>query len=374
VKDEDRPDNLAVWPNFRSRDWQWTFLRFNYDPEYDIQPRFGLSAEFLAAEAFEGRPGYADKARRLYEWSNPDSLAPDQQLFADRASRLPTGGDPLLFSRLRFNDTSRVIGEFHHLPLGVEAIFFARRTDGRGSERPVGLTLLAQETVEKKLSDTTVAIDFGTTNTIAYASRGSTAMQLQDRLLFPIRSTDREMDKRSDLTAEMTNFFPPATQTMPFSTVVKRQAYQGEFEAGLQTQLQRGHPDHGFSDVIFFLPTGLTQFSTELYQTMASDGTMIFNIKWAEDEVTRGRARRFIRQLMMMVSAELLTQGVSPQDIKWRFSYPEAFSRRELSDLRLSIQQNWDELFTGRGAERSANTITMVSESAAAAAYFMFDE
>lgn len=377
VQDEDRPDDLAIWPNFRSRDWKHTFLRFQYDPEYEIQPRFGLSAEFLAAESYDGKPSLTDRARRLYEWSSADSLIPDQALFADRIGRMPPNGEPLLISRLRFADTTRVIGELQRLPLGVEAIFFARRTDGKGSERPVGMALVTQSDIETNFTDPTVSIDFGTTNTVAYCQKGASKSPIvfQERVVFPVRASEREAEQRGDLTTEYINFFPLKTHAMPFPTVVKRREFQGDLATEVQAQLQRGHNEFGFSDFIFFMPQYDRTKRIDSLRAWIDSNLLVFNIKWAADEATRGLTRRFLRQLMLMVAAELVADGVRPSDVKWRFSYPQAFSRRELGDLKTSIQQAWDELFGEQaGRIRADDQISMRSESAAAASYFMYDE
>lgn len=388
VQDEDRPEDLAIWPNFRSRDWHWTFLRFQYDPEYELQPRFGVSAEFIAAEAFGDTASSIDRARRLYEWSNRDELVPDLRMFSDRISRLPASGEPLLMSRLRFAKTPRLVGELQRLPQGVEAIFFARRTDGEGSERPAGLCLVALAEVETNYDESRVAIDFGTTNTVAYEQQGAgqkAAITFQERVLFPIRMTEREAKQKSELATEYTTFFPLRPHDTPFPTVVRRRGYQGELSSENQRLLKDGHDEHGFSDVIFFMPQ-YDQLTADTYLAWVKANTLVFNIKWAANEKTKLLARRFLRQLMMMVAAELAAKGRPTHSIRWAFSYPQAFARLERDSLRNSIRQAWTDLFgqaaqalgdpsggSSDDAPTASNRIRLMSESAAAANYFMYD-
>jgi hypothetical protein len=57
-------------------------------------------------------------------------------------------------------------------------------------------------------------------------------------------------------------------------------------------------------------------------------------------------ARRFLRQFMLMTSAELLASGRDPRRARWRFSYPEAMSATDQSDLRENLERAWVDLFT----------------------------
>lgn len=386
VKDEDRPDDLAVWPNFRRRDWEWNFLRFQYDPEYEIQPRFGASAEFIAAEAFGGASSGADRARRLYEWGNRDELIPDQRLFGQRMSQLTSPNRSLLMSRLRFAETPRVVGELQRLPRGVEAIFFARRTDGAGSERPVGLCLVALESATTTPGQqTVVTVDFGTTNTVAYAMLGGTKslVSFKERVVFPI-ATAKASSAKEDLATEYETFFPLKDHDTPIPTVVRKRNYQGDLSSEIQGALRSVKVEHGFTDVAFFMPDFL-RMSTQ-YDAFLS-GRLVGGIKWADDAPTRLLAIRFIRQLMMMISAELVASGHAPEFIEWRFSYPQAFGPDKKGQLKGAIQNAWDELFgasaraiqaaAGEGdknAPTKENRIKLFTESEASAHYFMYDE
>ena len=374
--DEDRLDDLAIWPNFASRSWRWNYLHFQCAPKYEVLPRFGVSAEFLAQDLLKGTIGVADRIRRLAEWDDAAGLLPDKRLFAGVTGEVHDNEGRLLLQRLRFAETENLIGEFQRLPRGVEAIFFARRQDGEGTERPVGLVLVRPKPAHPAPSEATVAIDFGTTNTVAYEKQGSTTSPIvfEDRLLFPIRHTGKEAEQRERLVAPYTQFFPLKRHETPFPTVAKRREFRVSGSAADEsfwTQLKSGHDAHGFSDCIFFVPEFAKQHFTEFFLQWTREGILVFNIKWARGEESRRLTRRFLRQLMMMCAAELASRGIDPAAIQWRFSYPQAFTRHDYGDLETQIVHAWAELFE-RDADEGRGQIKMETEGAAAAHYFMY--
>ena len=42
-----------------------------------------------------------------------------------------------------------------------------------------------------------------------------------------------------------------------------------------------------------------------------------------------------------MISVEMLAKGSDPSRAKWRFSYPEAMSRKTKDALYMAIRQSW---------------------------------
>jgi hypothetical protein len=378
VQVEDRPDDLALWPNFQSPDWPWTFLHYQYDPEYELQPRFALSAEFIREDVLAQARGRPDRERAMREWSSANALVPDRRISAERVSELKDRNGRTLLHRLRFADTPRLVGEMQRLPRGAEAIFFARREDGPRSERPVGCALIESPQMSRGQTDAAVSIDFGTTNTIAYTKRGDKLepVRFQDRILFPIRMAQNEAEQRERLIEAYTDFFPLRAYETPIPTVAKRRDFKGAAPAALKSSLSGGHDAVGFTDAVFFVPTYDKFDGTASILAWIASDQLVFGIKWAKDEPTRRLTKRYLRQIMMMTAAELVAAGIDPDSIRWRFSYPQAFSRQDKGSLENFIEQAWTDLFADRtqlkGDDRK-EVVRLETESAAAIRYFIAD-
>ncbi|HEY8572737.1 hypothetical protein [Phenylobacterium sp.] len=373
---EDRPDDLSIWPNFTAPNWRWNFLHFQYNPRYELQTRFALSAEFLAEDLLQDTVSTADRVRKLQEWGDPNGLTHDARLFGGPHTEFKDGQGKLLLQRLQYAKSDKLVAEFQRLPRGVEAIFFARRRGGEGPPRAVGLALVRLKKSAPSHADATVAVDFGTTNTVAYELQGGSnrPIAFEDRLLFPIRHTQKESDQRERLSSAYTQFFPLKRHDTPFPTVVRKRDFRlaGAMPDQLSTQLQRGHDAHGFSDTIFFVPNFGSTGSAAEFMGLVATGELVFGIKWAPGEAARRLTRRFLRQVMMMSAAELVDRGVDPRTISWRFSFPQAFTRQDRGDFESQVREAWAELLEVRLAEAPQVPVAFETEGAAAAHYFMY--
>jgi hypothetical protein len=378
--EEDRPDDLSLWPNFQAQDWAWTFLHYQFDPEFELQPRFGITAEFIAADIAAQSTANADKVRLMAEWSSAAATLPDKRLFAGRISEIKDAKGRTILHRLRFAETSRLVGELQRLPLGAEAIYFARREAGEGTERPVGCALIRPAQPTQGQGDAQVSVDFGTTNTIAYAKRGAElkAVSFADRLLFPIRPSEHESEQRERLVEAYTDFFPLASHETPIPTVSKRRDFRGDQPAALRSSLKGGHDAQGFTDSIFFVPGYEGSGFVGRVRRWIAEDQLVFGIKWARDEASRRLTKRFLRQVMMMTAAELLAGGVPPENVRWRFSYPQAFSSQDLVGFQSFVERAWMDLFedlpifAGEAVDPSSY-VELETEGAAAVRYFTRD-
>jgi hypothetical protein len=378
VLEEDIPEDLAVWPNFQSPDWRWTFLHFQYNTDLDIQTRFAFSAALLQKDVQAQGASAVDRARAMREWISPLGLAVDRRILAERLGETKDPDGEVMLRRIRFRDSPKAVGEMQQLPLGADAIFFARRAAGPQSERPVGCVLLRPAPVAAGHGVALVSIDFGTTNTVAYVQRAGNAsvVTLQDRILFPIRSVHGDAERRRRLFAAYTDFFPLKAYETPLPTVVKRRGFRDGAPAGLLPIEAGGSDAHGFTDQIFFVPAYDQEESTGSILSWIASDDLIFEIKWREDAPLRMLIKRYLRQVMMMITAELLAGGVSPASIRWRFSYPQAFARREIDAFEHFIWQAWRDLFGDvaalRGADPQQYVVTR-TEGEAALHYFTED-
>lgn len=369
VKKEEPLADLSIWPDFKAHDWTWTFLRFQYNPNYELRPRFALSAEFLLADAQARGPSPEQQVRGVLEWAQ--SMAPDARLGAEAVSEVKDAAGKLLLQRLRFAKTNDGVGEVQRLPRGAEAIFLARG-EKDGTVRPVGCVVVRPKTSAIGAGDAEVAIDFGTTNTVAYIKRGDSleTVKFSSRVMFPLQRPTGTTEE--DLVWPYVDFFPLTEQATPFPTVAKRRKFEGEISPALARALVEGHDTHGVSDNIFFVPP-FEKIDTGI---VSQSGDLIFDIKWRREDYIRNLTRRFLRQVMMMASAELVGAGIAPGAIKFKFSFPQAFSRDERDHFKDYVQNAWRDLFgdlPNIGLEPGPR-IAFETEGEAAARYFKKDE
>lgn len=379
VSIEKYPDDLSLWPNFRVRHWKWTFLHYQYNPRNELQTRFALSADFLCKDIATNAQGGANRARLVAEWSSPIELSPDDRMFRGRTSEIKTASGELMMTRLRFADDPDVVGELQRLPLGAEAVFFAQREGDKGSEVPVGCCLVKWPAHHEGQANAVVSIDFGTTNTVAYIKRGAAAPQpvtFQDRLLFPIRMAQNEVEQRDELIAPYADFFPLRDQQTPLPTVAKMRRFIGGAPPNVRPTAAGGSDTYGFSDVNFFVPAYGDNGGVTRLLGWIDGSDLIFGIKWSREENVRRLIRRYLRQFMLMSAAELVAEGVQPQQITWRYSYPQAFSDREAGHLQSQVLNAWRELFGDLPDFADASPATYLqplTEGEAAFRYFTRD-
>ena len=375
---EERPEDLAIWPNFSDPSWKWNFLHFQYNPKYELKPRFGVTADFIVAEILDAARAQTDRAARVRVWSDSDRLALEADRFTGRNSQIRTSRG-LLLNRLRFAEAEGNIGELHQLPRGVEAVFFARHDDD-GFETPVGMALVRFEELSASAAKATVSVDFGTTNTVVYVDRAGEGkpMVFNERIMFPFRVKSQEAERRDNLVEAYTSFFPLKQHLTPFPTVVKLREFLGKLDRDLQQRVDEGRlDDHAFADAIFFVPD-FDNFAARQQQLTGENPYLLwtrtdilkFGLKWGLTPFERALTARFLRQIMMMAAAELRAGGVRPGNIEWRFSYPQAFTASHRRSLEAALADAWTTLFGDTVGQPQAKFLVK-TEGAAAAHYFM---
>jgi hypothetical protein len=196
-----------------------------------------------------------------------------------------------------------------------------------------------------------VGIDFGTTGTMVYYSipEGAPApLRLSEERLRTISQTFES------LRAEKVNDHFVPTETVP----VTRQSFLSVWRDAVQVGDDQLKPL--FDGHIHFVRTAVG------YDAGAT-GTWT-NLKWGTDQDERRRARAFLLQLCLQISAEAAAQGVLA--ISWRFSYPSAFSARQLDNFRQLWKLLVEECATLTGV-RCEGDPRDLSESISAAVYFV---
>lgn len=342
-EDEFNPsDTLAIWPNFTSARWRHHFLFSETDARIDLSPLMAVSAGLVAADIL--RPEQVDeRMRALQGWAAMDEGFLTQTRLGDLVSTIPHAQDahaPWL-ERLRFSDEDGVVGELQRLR-AIDAIAFAR-PDGAG-RRYVGLLLVRRPPApepEAEEEAVSVAIDFGTTGTVAQVRIGEAYqdMALLPRVVFPAQNADSaNAAGQTGASSALDSFFPLAPVSTPAPTVVLTRRMRGR-----AADISFG--SFGFDEMGF---THMAYFEEGLGQTLdnARQGLLTYGLKWGVGK--RPVAKRFLRQLVLMLAAELTARGLRPEAARWCFSYPEAFTNVERSSFRRNaVQAALDEVFGG---------------------------
>lgn len=390
-----RPANLAIWPDFQHRDWPWNFLRFEHDPgSTDLQTRFGASGAQIAhdiADMSDGR----QRERRARLWALASACKVEEQIIHGVLTP-PVDGQPIQpLQRLRFTDLADSVAEVQISSRGFEALFFARRPDRASAPRPAGMVLLDTDAPEPRVNPTILAIDFGSTNTVAATNldlaagaaggQAGHALTFQSRAHSPIEAAEeqRQREWRQEAGESQVDFFPFMTQPTPAPTVIRKRVLHGD--SGMPSEEKFAADNRPlFPDSIFFLSgfdTG-RRLERRISQIVLDHERphLVFGLKWGSDKTL---TRHFLQQFMIMAAAELAARGHDPSKIEWRYSYPEAMHEDDIEILRTTYRSLASTLFpvpapatAGDPASflRQPNRLVRVesfTESEAAAAYFL---
>lgn len=366
------PVDLAIWPSFSAIDWPWTFFRFQNDPRNELITRFAVSGELIAAHIDS-----ADKnvlAKRLNDWGSASSLSIDKVVRNGEISQLKSDDSQLLLERFLFEDKAHLVGEQHRLPLGVEAIFFAIRDETTKRDLPTGCVVVRREEAPESSTRAVAAFDFGTTNTVSYTRKGrqtARCVTFEDRVLLPVSS---KRGKQA-VAAAYTDFFPVGKHKTPVPTIAKKREFgQGALPKDIRSALNNNDDVFGLSHMVFFMPQGALEEQPNVIINYIDAGLLEFDIKWGEGAAGRMLVQSFLRQLMIMVAAELRSDGVALADISWRYSFPQAFSTTHKTAFQNIIRNAWDSLVHDKQDVVDADdALKFTTEAEAAMRYFTMD-
>lgn len=367
------PADLAVWPNFQADDWPWTFLRFQYDPRSDLITRFAASASFVASCIESDDPQV--KLRNVEHWASSQDLTVDRTLNAKSISAVEDAQGRKQLERFRFRDEAQLIGEQHRLPHGAEAIFFAVRDAASSRDLPAGCVVMRLDAAPQSIDKSVVAFDFGTTNTVAYSKRGNQPAKriaFKDRIVQPIKTGGG----KDEVAAAYTDFFPVNDHDTPVPTIAKKREFGGgALPRDIRQALNDKSDIFGLSHMVFFQPRGGIADTPEFMLRLINAGILEFDIKWGERAEDRQLVQSFLKQLMIMVAAELRADGISISNIQWRYSFPQAFNTDHKHAFQGIIRNAWSALAQDNEAIGPvAHSISFSTEADAAMRYFTLDQ
>lgn len=319
--------DFALWPDFRSPKWHHYAARFDYGRSVlrRLRGRFALSGAMIA-QMLLGTQQAEHRADAASLWASSKPL--DPRNFAGQLDPVPGFGErhymqPDLL-RLRARDSLSNVSEIQISKRPFEAALF---TVGLGVDEPpmpAGMALLKIREISitsDRQGD--VAIDFGTTNTVACINDEAPA-RLQARLVHPVEAAMAKSIGVGELGQNLREFLPPDNRQLPSPTVVINRDLDDTATARLEANNEL---DDALllKQLIYFQPD------------FASDGTIAsvaigdwttllrrlrFNLKWSRQTDMRDAARRYIRQLILMLAAEWAADGNDPAQLRWHFSRP----------------------------------------------------
>ena len=336
----------SIWPNFASHAFDYYAARLlvaNGVGDASVRPSAVLSRDLMLAMMMDAeRPG--DAMTALHKVN---------------------AGDPLPNARGRINShaiASRLVDETlwrAHMPF--EAIGWQALTDGEAAVF-CGLLLLNLPTLTARPETLDVAVDFGTTNTVACFTDGA-PIRFASRLVVPIQSASPAVTRARmhDKRFVYNKFLPVDARALPTPSVtLSRDVSQLSAARGL------------FRNVVLFphiathVENGEARELELLLRDMAS---CHFNLKWSDNAAGNDATIDYLEQLAQMIAAEAVARGHNPRHLRWHFSVPDALPprRREqfervLEDVTAAIGRDGP-----TDAPRRSALAPLVSEGLAAA-------
>ncbi len=359
------PDLFAVWPDFESAHWPHHFLYFRANPHFELTPAAGLSAAMIAAHIFDA-PDPAARSAALEQWASRDGAPLMQGALAGPLSHIANADEPHApwLERLRFAEDTSEISEIQRLR-ALEAIAMTR-PDGPDRRVLAGLVFVRRPKAPDPAPGLGfAAIDFGTTGTVAHLALDGAYrdVALAARVHRPAAPLGAGFGPESLDPAAFEGFFPVRDVATPLATVALQRPISGaaaDIAAG-----SFGFDEMGFSHMAYF--------ERDLARVLAAThaGSLTYGLKWGVGK--RPVAKRFLRQLIVMIAAEMAASGRDPKAVRWCFSFPESFTSAERSSFRrVAVQAALDEVF-GEGVVEPS----LYSESMAFIEHFTdrsFDE
>jgi hypothetical protein len=200
----------------------------------------------------------------------------------------------------------------------------------------------------------------------------------RNRVVFPIEQQDESL-----LASTYADFFPLQEHDTPLPTVMKERDFEGNLSPRLLSYIEtpstqnrvEGGRDRsilGVTHMLFFMPWLGRTVNPELLVAQIRSGRLKFDLKWQEGSEASFIISCYLRQLMIMIAAELWDVGVKPDRIAWRFSYPQAFGTLHAANFRGVVRRLAERMRVELGAE-GETTPRLRTEGEAAASYFTDD-
>lgn len=319
--------DFAIWPDFRSEVWHHYFARIDYATNSinRLRGRFAMSGRLLANILRETQSD-EERAVRVGPWLDPSPLSQSGKLdripeFSERKH------DGVGLVRLRASNSGGKAAEIQSSAVPFEAAFFTVAPGGDQLPVPAGLALFnLPELINPSDRIGHVAIDFGTTNTVACLN-DTAPVRLRARLVHPLQSAgagDRGI-RSFEQSQKFRDFFPLDERLLPSPTAIIGRPLD---EAARKLLESDGSLDNAilFRHLMYFQPDFAedgTISAVPIKEWSSLLNNIKYNLKWSRSPEMRDAARRYLRQTMLMIAAEWTAGGDDPTYLRWHFSRPK---------------------------------------------------
>lgn len=322
--------DFAIWPNFRSEVWHHYCARIDYSTNSlnRLRGRFGMSGR-LFADLLRVAQVPERRAERVMPWANSAPL--DNRGIASLLDRIPEFESRKFvasgLTRLRASNSGGRASEVQISSTPYEAAFFSIAANPDQPPYPAGLTVMQLPELNNPHERLGVAaIDFGTTNTVACLNE-TVPLRLGARVVHPVEPAGgkRSAVMSSELNQKFRDFLPVDERALPSPTVIIGRPLDAPAREMLDA-------DNVLNDgllirhLIYFQPDFAedgTISAIPIKEWSALLNNIKYNLKWSSTPEMRDAARRFLRQLMLMIACEWAAQGGNPATLKWHFSRPK---------------------------------------------------
>ena len=351
VRQVERLNDFGIWPDFDSAVWRHYAVRALSNPAAELCLAVSASGALIAADIAARAADSTQKLARLDDWVRGLVLAP-----AAGEQRLG-GGDATLVHFTTDAEDGK-LGVQSWSTKAVEGFFMTFGGEAVGCIVP----LLKPAQQPDQAFEAIVAIDFGTSNTIARIQSGGTDRfaKLEATVLQPIDPPPGSAAFGITARISFADFLPISPQPMPFPTMMKGRTLPFAVDPEVP----------GAQESIYFANADALDAETErLLDWIGNDPTRIISeIKWDKSEVGIRRTRRFLTLLVLMIGAELTEQGVPIGRIKWRLSYPNAFDENQRKEFPAAVRASVAAIIPadGKSTQPDDPSIAFHSEGAAA--------
>lgn len=367
--------DFALWPNFRSDVWRHYFARIAYSSISlnVLRGRFAMSGRLLA-DFMRDAQSPERRAEHIAPWADSSPL--DNRGSAAVLDRIPEfQGRKFVgpgLTRLRASNSGGKASEIQISTSPYEAAFFSVVVDPNEPPYPAGLSVLQlQEAANPSDRIGIAAIDFGTTNTVACLNE-TVPVRLAARVVHPVEPASGKGAgfRPSELNQKFQDFLPAEERSLPSPTVIigrpldaaGRELLDADSalnDALLIRNLMYFQPDFAEDGTISAIP--IKDWSALL-------NNIKYNLKWSNAPEMRDDARRFLRQLMLMIACEWTAKGGNAANLKWHFSRPKDMGRD--AEFLLELKKALADVVQAPAAD----AVRPISYEGDAAAAYILDE